>query len=66
MEKPIEILIEEAKQNICNAINEAALPHYIMLPILKELYEEYVLLSRQAAVNAKQKYDQALKAEKED
>ncbi len=40
MNKPISILINEAKINITKAINESGLPPCLIQPIIKDVYEQ--------------------------
>lgn len=47
MNKPIELAIEETRNNLISVINESTLPHYVMLPILKDLVAEYDSESKQ-------------------
>lgn len=49
MNKPTTLLIEEFKKNISNLINESQLPAFILEYILKDVYTEISLLSKQIA-----------------
>ena len=40
MNKPISMLINEAKVNIIKAINESGLPPCLIQPIIKDVYEQ--------------------------
>ena len=40
MEKPISIILAEAKMNILNVVNDSNLHPCILLPIIKDIYEE--------------------------
>lgn len=43
-QKPLSLLIEEARENITNAINDTGLNPVLLEPIIKELYNEIRIL----------------------
>ncbi len=47
MEKPISILIHEARQNITGAVNNSGLPPCLLQPILKDMLAEINILCQQ-------------------
>lgn len=57
MNKPIQLIIEETKNNIVNTINKAELPMCCISPILKDIYEQTVLLEKQQLDMAKEEFE---------
>ena len=66
MEKPIQLVIEETKVAISNAVNNSKLPIYIVEAILKDLYSEARQLSAQTYQKELIKYNEYLKQQKKD
>lgn len=64
MEKPISIVIEEARQTIASAVNSVNLPPVLLEPIIKDVYNEV----RQAEIRQYQldkvEYNKYLQEEK--
>lgn len=56
MEKPIILMLEETKQSIYQAINQSGLPDYMLLPIVKELYEALDKSTKASLEKAKNEY----------
>lgn len=64
MEKPLNLRIEEIKNQIANTINEANLPAYILKPIVKDFYTQLQNLEQQELIQAQKQYEKSLKDEK--
>lgn len=65
MNKPISVILEDAKQSIVKTINELQLHPSLLEPIIKELYIE---VQQQATIQyqkEKAEYEKSLKKEKE-
>ena len=65
MEKPISLIIEEAKTNIANAVNGTNLHPSILLPIIKNVYEEVLHIAQLQYNKEKQEYEIAISKEKQ-
>lgn len=63
MNKPLSIIIQDAKDSIANAINETQLSPVLCEPILKDLYIEVQRLAREQIMQEKEQYEKALKEE---
>lgn len=63
IKKPLNLAIEDFKMDIGNLIGEAKLPAYILEPIIKELYNECVILAQQELEKARQEYATACEAQ---
>lgn len=63
MDKPISVVLEELKQDIINSINNTNLPICIIEPIIKDLYNEIAVLSKQQLLKDKEKYEESQKEE---
>lgn len=64
MEKPLNLRIEEVRNQIANAINEANLPAYILKPVIKDFYTQLQNLEQQELIQAQKQYEKSLKDEK--
>lgn len=64
MEKPLNLRIEEVRNQIANAINEANLPAYILKPVVKDFYTQLQNLEQQELIQAQKQYEKSLKDEK--
>ena len=64
MEKPLNLRIEEVKNQIANTINEANLPAYILKPIIKDFYMQLQNLEQQELIQAQRQYEKSLNEEK--
>lgn len=64
MEKPLNLRIEEVRNQMANVINEANLPAYILKPIIKDFYTQLQNLEQQELIQAQKQYEKSLKAEK--
>lgn len=64
MEKPLNLRIEEVRNQIANIINEANLPAYILKPIVKDFYTQLQNLEQQELIQAQRQYEKSLKDEK--
>lgn len=60
MEKPISLIIEEAKTDIVNAVNNTNLHPSILLPIIKDIYEEVLHTAQLQYEKEKQEYESSL------
>ena len=63
MDKPISVVLEELKQDIINSINNTNLPICIIEPIIKDLYNEIAILSKQQLAKDKEEYEKSQKEE---
>ena len=61
MEKPLSILIREAKSNLSNAINDASLPPDILVPIVKDLYLQLAEIAEDKYKRDLAQYNESLK-----
>jgi len=66
MNKPISMLINEAKINIIKAVNESNLPPCLMQPIIKDLYEQVLQQCREELQNDVAEYSKKEKEEDSD
>lgn len=64
MEKPLNLRIEEVRNQIANTINEANLPAYILKPIVKDFYTQLQNLEQQELIQAEKEYQKSLKKQK--
>lgn len=64
MEKPLNLKIEEIRNQIANTINEANLPAYILKPIVKDFYTQLQNLEQQELIQAQRQYEKSLNEEK--
>ncbi len=69
MEKPISLIMEEAKVDYVNAINEITQKHnlnmYFVNIIMGAIYQEINSMSNQELQTQAQEYEQSQKTEKE-
>ena len=63
MEMPISMKIIALKNKLISEINNAKLPTYIILPIIKELYEQINQLDIENTRKEKAEYENSLKGE---
>lgn len=61
MEKPLNLRIEEVKNQIANTINEAKLPAYLLKPIIKDFYMQLQNLEQMDLIKSQQEYENSLK-----
>lgn len=61
MEMPISMKIISLKNKLISEINNAKLPTYIILPIIKELYEQISQLDIENTRKEKAEYEKSLK-----
>ncbi len=64
MEKPLNLRIEEIKNQLATIINNAKLPAYILKPILKDFYMQLQNLEQAELIQAQKEYENGLKEEK--
>ena len=57
MNKPISILINEAKINITKVINASSLPPCLIQPIIKDIYEQVLQQCQQELQDDMAKYE---------
>lgn len=55
MEKPLNLIIEEGKESIIKAVNSSGLPAYLLEPIIKDIYNEIVVLKNKELDESKEK-----------
>ena len=63
MEMPISMRITALKNKLISEINNAKLPSYILVPIMKDLYEQLSQLDIQNTQKDKLEYENSLKGE---
>lgn len=63
MEMPISMKIVSLKNKLISEINNAKLPTYIIMPIIKELYEQINQLDIENTKKEKAEYENSLKGE---
>lgn len=63
MEKPLNLKMQEIKNQIANVINGANLPAYILKPIIKDFYVQLENLERTELIEAQKQYEKSLKDE---
>lgn len=63
--KPVSIIIEEAKQSIVKTINEQNISPSIMVYVIKEIYEATMNAHRQEYEQDRASWDAFLASEKE-
>lgn len=63
MEMPISMKIISLKNKLISEINNAKLPTYIILPIIKELYGQINQLDIENTQKEKAEYEEILKGE---
>lgn len=56
MEKPLNLKMQEIKNQIANVINGANLPAYILKPIIKDFYVQLENLERTELIEAQKQY----------
>lgn len=64
MEKPLNLKIQETRDKIADAINEAKLPAYLLKPIIKDLYLELQNLEQDELAKSRMEYEKSLNIEK--
>lgn len=60
MNKPANLIAEETRQKITNAINNSGLPAFILEPIIKDLYNQIVYIKKNELENSKKEYSKSL------
>ena len=61
MDKPISIIIEEARNKLADTVNGLGLSPTILEPIIREMYVEIQQLQKQELAYDKKKYEEYLK-----
>ena len=64
MEKPLNLIIEEGKESIIKAVNSSGLPAYLLEPIIKDIYNEIVVLKNKELEESKRKIKENEEEEK--
>ena len=62
MDKPLSLVIEDAKELIVNAVNDTNLPAVLLEPILKDIYNEIQQLKINQYMSDKSEYERSLQA----
>lgn len=65
MEKPISLIINEAKNELTNAVNSLQLHPSILEMVIKDLYNEVAEAARQQSIKEYGEYQKELEAEKD-
>ena len=63
MDKPLSLVIEDAKELIVNAVNDTNLPAVLLEPILKDIYNEIQQLKINQYMSDKSEYERSLQKE---
>ena len=63
MEKPIELLIQETRDELLRVINNSKIPHFTLATLVKEISDAVVNQSMQLSQSAIEKYNQSIKEE---
>jgi len=63
MDKPVQLVIADLKSGLSNAINNAQLPMVCITPVVKELYENCMMIEREQYMQAKEGYEKSLETE---
>ncbi len=63
MDKPVQLVIADLKSGLSNAINNAQLPMVCITPVVKELYENCMMIEREQYIQAKEGYEKSLGTE---
>lgn len=63
MNKPLNLMIEDVKEELVQAINNTNLPPFLLEPIVKDIYNEIVILKQNDLVKSKTEYDKSLDKE---
>ena len=58
--KPLNLQLEEAKQEIVQAINNTGLFPFLLEPIIKDIYNEIVILKQNELEKSKAEYEKSL------
>jgi len=58
MNKPIQLIIAGFRKELSNAINNTHLPMVCITPVVKELYEQCVLIEKEQFRQAEEEYNQ--------
>lgn len=66
MTKPIEVIMNESRQRLVDVINTSGLPHYLLLPIVKDVYEQYKEASENETARVTKQYNEELAKEQQE
>lgn len=66
IEKPLSLIIKEFRNNLENAVNNSNLPPCIVEPILKDYYNQVLILSNNTSISEEQEYVQTINNNKEE
>lgn len=61
MNKPIQLIIADFRKELSNAINNTHLPMVCIIPVVKDLYEQCVLIEKEQFRQAEEEYTQNIK-----
>ena len=61
MDKPIQLLINELKQNLVTIINDTKIPMFCITPILKDIYEQCKIVEEEQYSTALKQYEESNK-----
>jgi hypothetical protein len=65
MDKPIEVMITEFKENLISVINASGLPHYIVAPIINDYARQYNVASENETRRQIKEYNASVNAKAE-
>lgn len=60
MNKPLDLQIEETKERILIAINESKMPACLIELIVKDIYNEIVIIKNNELQKSKEQYEKSL------
>lgn len=63
MNKPIQLIIADFRKALSNAINNTHLPMVCITPVVKDLYEQCVLIEKEQFRQAEEEYSQNITEE---
>ncbi len=63
MNKPIQLIIADFRKELSNTINDTYLPMVCITPVVKDLYEQCVLIEKEQFRQAEEGYTQNIAEE---
>ncbi|MEZ3422516.1 MAG: hypothetical protein K1W39_02240 [Lachnospiraceae bacterium] len=63
MNKPIQLIIADFRKELSNTINDTYLPMVCITPVVKDLYEQCVLIEKEQFRQAEEEYTQNIAEE---
>lgn len=63
MDKPMQLIIADLKLGLSNTVNNTPLPMCCITPVIKELYEQCLLIEKEQFRQAKEEYENSINKE---